>query len=72
MTEVLDTIAPPYSQEFVSLFLPLVENEEIVGGMEARRQEQIAQQQAAGQAGAPLDEDPVSEFVVHCRANFAI
>lgn len=71
MTEVLDTIAPPYSQEFVSLFLPLVENEEIVGDMEARRQEQLAQQQASGQAGAMLDEDPVSEFVVHCRANFA-
>ena len=31
MTEVLETIAPPYSAEFVSLFLPLVENEEITG-----------------------------------------
>ena len=28
VTEVLETIAPPYSQEFVSLFLPLVENED--------------------------------------------
>ena len=34
MTEVLETIAPPYSQEFVSLFLPLVENEEITGTMD--------------------------------------
>ena len=34
VTEVLETIAPPYSQEFVSLFLPLVENEEITGTMD--------------------------------------
>ena len=27
MKEVLETIAPPYSQEFASLFLPLVEKE---------------------------------------------
>ena len=31
MTEVLETIAPPYSTEFVALFLPLVENEDITG-----------------------------------------
>ena len=55
VTEVLDTIAPPYSPEFVNLFLPLVENEEIVGGV--RREG---------------DEDPVSEFVVHCRANYQL
>ena len=56
VTEVLDTIAPPYSAEFVQLFLPLVENDEILGGMRMRD----------GQ-----EEDPVSEFIVHCRANFA-
>ena len=50
--ETLDTIAPPYSLEFVQLFLPLVENDEIT---ESMRNE---------------DEDPVSEFIVHCRANF--
>ncbi len=55
VTEVLDTIAPPYSAEFVNLFLPLVENEEILGGM--RRDG---------------DEDPVSEFIVYCRANFVL
>ena len=33
MTEVLDTIAPPYSAEFVQLFLPLAENDEILGGI---------------------------------------
>lgn len=55
VTEVLDTIGPPYSLEFVQLFLPLVENEEIIGGM--RREG---------------DDDPVSEFVVHCRANYAV
>jgi len=51
VTEVLETIAPPYSQEFVSLFLPLVENEEITGSMRV-----------------DMDSDPVSEFIVHCKA----
>ena len=55
MTEVLDTISPPYSLEFVQLFLPLVENEEIIGGM--RREG---------------EEDHISEFVVHCRANHVL
>ena len=40
----------------LQLFLPLVENDEILGGMRMRD----------GQ-----EEDPVSEFIVHCRANFA-
>lgn len=31
--EVLDTITHPYSPEFVQLFLPMVENEEITGSM---------------------------------------
>lgn len=35
VTEVLDVIAPPYTLEFVQLFLPLVENEEITGTMRA-------------------------------------
>ena len=51
VTEVLETIAPPYSQEFVSLFLPLVENEEITGSMKV-----------------DMESDPVSEFIVHCKA----
>lgn len=33
VTEVLDTITHPYSKEFVELFLPMVENEEITGTM---------------------------------------
>lgn len=33
VTEVLEAIAPPYSAEFVQLFLPMVENEEITGTM---------------------------------------
>lgn len=35
VTEVLDTITHPYSPEFVQLFLPLVENDEITGSMRA-------------------------------------
>ncbi|XP_058790616.1 negative elongation factor D isoform X1 [Phymastichus coffea] len=33
VTEVLEAIEPPYSGEFVQLFLPMVENEEITGTM---------------------------------------
>ncbi|XP_014242480.1 negative elongation factor D [Cimex lectularius] len=33
VTEVLEAIAPPYTLEFVQLFLPIVENEEITGNM---------------------------------------
>lgn len=33
VTEVLEAISPPYSTEFVQLFLPMVENEEITGTM---------------------------------------
>ena len=49
-------IAPPYSAEFVALFLPLAENDEILGGIMSMRDGQ--------------EEDPVSEFIVHCRTNF--
>lgn len=34
--EVLDTITHPYSNEFVQLFLPMVENEEITGTMKMK------------------------------------
>ena len=53
VTEVLETIAPPYSLEFVNVFLPLVENEEITGSM---------------RHNMDMDSDPVSEFIVHCKA----
>ncbi|UYV67725.1 NELFCD [Cordylochernes scorpioides] len=33
VTEVLDMIDPPYTPEFIQLFLPLVESTEITGGM---------------------------------------
>ncbi|XP_045462012.1 negative elongation factor D [Harmonia axyridis] len=33
VTEVLETIGPPYSYEFVNLFMPMVENDEITGSM---------------------------------------
>jgi len=32
---VLESIAPPYTSEFVQLFLPMVENDEITGTMKA-------------------------------------
>ncbi|GBP08978.1 Negative elongation factor D [Eumeta japonica] len=36
VTEVLETITHPYSPEFVLLFLPMVENEEITGTMRGK------------------------------------
>ncbi|XP_055298224.1 negative elongation factor D [Sitodiplosis mosellana] len=53
VTEVLETITHPYSPEFVQLFLPMVENEEIMGSMRGEG-----------------DNDPVSEFIVHCKAHY--
>lgn len=32
-SQVLETIGPPYSSDFVTLFMPMVENEEITGTM---------------------------------------
>ncbi|XP_071439767.1 negative elongation factor D [Hetaerina americana] len=55
VTEVLEAIAPPYSPEFVQLFLPMVENEEITGTMRCDG-----------------DNDPVSEFIGHCKANYVM
>uniref|UniRef100_A0A1B6LG52 Negative elongation factor D n=1 Tax=Graphocephala atropunctata TaxID=36148 RepID=A0A1B6LG52_9HEMI len=55
VTEVLEAIAPPYTPEFVQLFLPIVENEEITGTMRGDG-----------------DNDPVSEFIVYCKAHYMV
>ncbi|KAF5273305.1 hypothetical protein FQR65_LT04727 [Abscondita terminalis] len=54
VTEVLEAIGPPYSSEFVHLFMPMVENDEITGTMRGDG-----------------DNDPVSEFIVYCKANYS-
>ena len=33
VTEVLDMISPPYTNEFVNLFLPFIENQDITGSL---------------------------------------
>lgn len=53
VTEVLEAIAPPYTSEFVQLFLPIVENEEITGNMRS-----------------DSENDPVSDFIMHCKTNY--
>ncbi|XP_017779024.1 PREDICTED: negative elongation factor D [Nicrophorus vespilloides] len=53
VTEVLEAIGPPYSPEFVNLFMPMVENDEITGTMRGDG-----------------ENDPVSEFIVYCKANY--
>lgn len=45
--KVLEAISPPYSSEFVTLFLPIVENDEITDTMRC----------------CEGDTDPVSEFI---------
>lgn len=42
VTEVLDIVLPPYSPEFVTAFLPLVENKEITGEIKTKDSEQLA------------------------------
>lgn len=53
VTEVLETITHPYSPEFVQLFLPMVENEEIM----------VANSMRGESGGGGGDNDPVSEFI---------
>eukprot|EP00096_Caligus_rogercresseyi_P008911 TRINITY_DN2913_c0_g1_i1.p1 TRINITY_DN2913_c0_g1~~TRINITY_DN2913_c0_g1_i1.p1 ORF type:complete len:612 (-),score=242.13 TRINITY_DN2913_c0_g1_i1:93-1928(-) len=43
VTEVLDTIGPPYSPEFVKYFLPLVENEDITGSMRREGEDLVSE-----------------------------
>ncbi|KAK3579939.1 hypothetical protein CHS0354_020832 [Potamilus streckersoni] len=53
VSEVLDVIAPPYTAEFVNVFLPLIENDDITGTLRSED-----------------GNDPVSEFICHCKANY--
>ncbi|NP_957484.1 negative elongation factor C/D [Danio rerio] len=53
VTEVLDVIAPPYTSDFVQLFLPILENDSIAGTIRTEG-----------------ENDPVAEFIAHCKSNF--
>lgn len=64
VTELLDLINPPYTAEFVELFLPMVENDEITGGN--------AQLTGSGGGDGMNSSDVVSEFIVHCRAHYPV
>lgn len=75
--KVLESIAPPYTSEFVQLFLPMVENEEITGTMR-------------GDGDSDLVSDFIgiltillewtfkysywccSRFLVYCKANYVV
>lgn len=64
VTEVLEIVAPPYTSEFVELLLPMVENDEVTGGN--------APNMSADARGSSVEScDLVSEFIVHCRANYS-
>jgi len=64
VTEMLDIVGPPYSNDFVDLFLPMVENDEITGGNVPNPSTQD------GRGSSTDSSDVVSEFIVHCRAHF--
>lgn len=64
VTEVLDIVTSPYSPDFVELFLPMVENDEITGG------NALNTTSADGRGSTAESCDLVSEFIVHCRAHF--
>ncbi|XP_077554302.1 negative elongation factor complex member TH1 [Haemaphysalis longicornis] len=71
VTEVLDVIAPPYTPDFVQLFLPLAESDEITGGLRAGAAGGAAGAEG-GVAGGGGEGDAVTEFVVHCKANYIV
>lgn len=41
VTEVLDVISPPFTEEFVQLFYPLVSNELVTGSMRTESEQQL-------------------------------
>lgn len=43
LCQVLEIVAAPYSIEFIKLFLPMVENEEITGPIRAKDNDLVAQ-----------------------------
>jgi len=44
VTEVLDVISPPYTLEFVQLFYPLVDSEEVTGNMRTETEQVLVSQ----------------------------
>ncbi|XP_021954915.1 negative elongation factor D isoform X2 [Folsomia candida] len=60
VNEVLDVVSPPYSSEFVQLFLPLVESDEITGSSVKDYKDPSSEMQ-----------DVVGEFIVYCKANYS-
>ena len=54
VTEMLEIIEPPYSQEFVHLLLPMIEASEITGNLKSENRDQF---------------QLVENFIEYCRAN---
>lgn len=56
VTEILEIIEPPYSQEFIQILLPMIEANDITGNLKAENRDH---------------HKLVREFIEHCRANVA-
>ncbi|KAG2461941.1 NELFD factor, partial [Polypterus senegalus] len=81
VTEVLDVIAPPYTTDFVQLFLPILENESIAGTIKAEGEHDPVAEfigevlngflvSAAFQHVVLTLPSHPSCFSAHCKANF--
>lgn len=73
--KVLETITHPYSSDFVQLFLPMVENEEITGSMRGEGDndpvsEFIGKFFVAYFGSRAETHSSLSFFSVHCKAHY--
>lgn len=82
LTQVLDVIAPPYTSDFVQLFLPILENDSIAGTIKTEGEHDPVTE-FIGEAGAELPAASASLmfisclypvtlpcFAAHCKSNF--
>lgn len=56
VTEILEIIEPPYSQEFIQILLPMIEANDITGNLKSENRDQ---------------HQLVEAFIEHCKANIA-
>lgn len=52
--QVLDVVAPPYTSDFVQLFLPILENDSIAGTIKTEGEHDPVTEFIGGRLGVPL------------------
>lgn len=68
--QVLEAIGPPYSSEFVHLFMPMVENDEITGTMRGDGENDPVSEFIGNHT--QISKTPIINlcFLVYCKANY--